>query len=77
MQPFANIPPIPKDPREILEPAFNRAMRMTGKERIKAIEKARRREATRIRYVGMYVKRRLRRIAYSYPRLDEIHPFLP
>ena len=77
MQPFANIPPIPSS-KEIMDAAVSYAWRAGTKstKKIKAIVKARSLEASRIDRAGEYVRRRLREIAYSFPRIDELHPFL-
>jgi len=77
MQPFANIPPIPSS-KEIMDAAVNYAWRTGTKsaKKVKAIVRAKSLEVSRIERAGEYVRRRLREIAYSFPRIDELHPFL-
>ncbi|RLF17200.1 MAG: hypothetical protein DRJ66_01360 [Thermoprotei archaeon] len=77
MQPFANIPPIPSS-REIMNAAVNYSWKAGAKttRKIRAIVRVRRIEARRIERAGEYVRKRLREIAYAFPVIDELHPFL-
>ncbi len=78
MQPFVDLPYIPRSPSEIIEVAFRRGNKKASSIKIKGspIEKAKAKEIARIKTIRNYVRRRLRDICFGYPRLDELHPFL-
>lgn len=76
MHPFSKIKKIHRS-EELLDIVFHRASRLNLKvaQRASPIVKARKREATRVRFISANLAEHLRGMVKEFPNLDEVHPF--